>query len=283
MDGAIALRVLASGSSGNCSVVAHGRAEGRSLALIDLGLGPRKTRGLLRAQGLELDALSDVFITHVDSDHCHPNWGRKLPGHVAVHAHPRHAVSLRRMGLAADQVHEWRGEFTSAGGLRCLPALFTHDEAGVSVFRFESRGSLGFATDVGRATPELIEHLAGVETLAIESNYCPKMQRASARPAFLKQRITGGSGHLSNEECVQAARAIEPRRHVVLLHLSRQCNHPALASALHRDAWYELTLSNQFEATRWVVADGTAPPAPVRMDAAPPAVQFSLFATSPAV
>ncbi|MFT3685918.1 MAG: hypothetical protein QM783_13520 [Phycisphaerales bacterium] len=93
----------------------------------------------------------------------------------------------------------------------------------------------------------------------IESNYCPKLQVASDRPEFLKRRIMGGRGHLSNDEAIDAIEAIAPREHVVLVHLSQQCNDPALVASLHRrrrgiDASSDsvLTISTQDAPTRWV-------------------------------
>ena len=74
--------------------------------------------------------------------------------------------------------------------------------------------------------------MAGVDLLAIESNYDEHMTRTSARPAFVNRRNLSDSGHLSNDQCLAAVRAIgelsphgNPRR-VVLLHRSDQCNHP---------------------------------------------------------
>ncbi|MEY2716643.1 MAG: putative metallo-hydrolase YycJ, partial [Planctomycetota bacterium] len=104
-------------------------------------------------------------------------------------------------------------------------------------------GVLGLATDLGRASGALIEAMRGVDILAIESNYDRDMQLASDRPAFLKDRIMGGKGHLSNEECIEAVRAIAwPRgpEHVVLLHLSRDCNCPDLVRSLWKAALPEL-------------------------------------------
>jgi phosphoribosyl 1,2-cyclic phosphodiesterase len=103
-------------------------------------------------------------------------------------------------------------------------------------FRIETdAGSLGFATDVGRVSDALVDLLRGVDLLAIESNYDRDMQIDSARPKFLKDRIMGGRGHLSTEECLEAVREIafpdEPAQ-VVLIHLSRDCNHPNVVRGL---------------------------------------------------
>ena len=89
-----------------------------------------------------------------------------------------------------------------------------------------------------------------MDVLAIESNYCPVMQRDSDRPDFLKDRIMNGAGHLSNEECRGAVSAIAPKREVVLLHLSRQCNTPEQATRYHAGAPYRVTVSAHDTPTR---------------------------------
>src|SRR5207237_1874511 len=128
----------------------------------------------------------------------------------------------------------------------------------VSACPFEFAGdngdaaALGFVTDLGHMPGTLIDHLRAVDVLAIESNYCPRLQQSSGRPWFLKRRITGGRGHLSNEQCAAAVSEIRPRSHVVLLHLSRECNHPSLAAGAHDGAPYALTLSHHERPTPWV-------------------------------
>jgi phosphoribosyl 1,2-cyclic phosphodiesterase len=102
--------------------------------------------------------------------------------------------------------------------------------------------------------------MRGVDILAIESNYDRAMQLESARPAFLKDRIMGGKGHLSNDECIDAVRAISwPREpeHVVLLHLSRECNCPGLVRGMWRKALPALE-------PRLVIAQPFAPTQPIR-------------------
>lgn len=112
--------------------------------------------------------------------------------------------------------------------------------------------SLGYATDLGHVPARLTTLMAEVDVLAIESNYCPRMQAASSRPEFLKRRIMGGSGHLSNQQCAAAVEAIRPREHVVLLHLSRECNQPSLAAEHHAGADYAITIASPDTPTRWV-------------------------------
>lgn len=249
-DGEPSLCVLASGSSGNCSVL---RSAGSTI-LIDAGLSPRRTRLLLEGLGLGLDALDGVLLTHLDSDHFHSGWARGLPASVPVFVHRSHVREACRRGVARSACWGF-GDMAELSDDYCVFVMLNaHDELGTASFRFEfvTGSSLGFATDVGRVSDALVEHLSGVDVLAVESNYCPRMQVESDRPAFLKQRVMGGSGHLSNEECAQLVAEVGPREHVVLLHLSRQCNEPSLAARAHARRPYRLTVTSQTEPTAWI-------------------------------
>jgi phosphoribosyl 1,2-cyclic phosphodiesterase len=272
----VMLRVLASGSGGNCSVLTFESRGVRRVCLIDLGLSPRRVFKLLRENPdgpIRPDQIDDAIVTHLDSDHAQVGWRKWLPAHARLHVHRAHARAAREVGLRDCNA---RFSIFDDGidlhpGVRVHPVLMAHDEQGVVALRFEIdgygagdgqpgvRGSLGFATDVGRATDELVDHLRGVNVLAIESNYCPVRQLNSPRPEFLKRRIMGGAGHLSNQQAVEAIQAIRPVEHVVLLHLSRECNCPEQVRGLHEGADYTFTISTQFEPTRWVrVSPGLA-------------------------
>lgn len=274
------LCVLGSGSRANCAALHSRAADGRdAVCLFDLGYSPRMTQRLLERVGLSLEMVTAVLLTHLDADHCHPGWNgaeRKgaggLPAGASLFLHEGHLQRAYARGLNGGRLRPFavgRGRPGSAfracstGGLIVHPLMMSHDELGAAVFRVQvgeggGAPALGYATDLGRVTGELIDHLGcegahgGVDALVIESNYCPKLQLASDRPEFLKRRVMGGSGHLSNHESLSAIEAIAPREHVVLLHLSQQCNDPALVAALHEGCDYTLTISTQDEPTRWV-------------------------------
>lgn len=248
--------VLASGSGGNCTALVVEGASGRHVSLIDLGLSPRRTCGALAALGIDLGEVQNVYLTHLDADHWNPAWIGKLPARSTLVLHRRHLRRAERDGAAFQRCEPTDSLYESPCGSRVRFALAAHDVLGSSVFRFEFPGgrSLGFATDLGRVSQPIVDHLGGVTVLAIESNYCPELQASSPRPRFLKSRITNGSGHLSNQQCVEAVARIAPGEHVVLLHLSRQCNRPDRALMGHVGAPYRLTITNQQAPTEvvWV-------------------------------
>ena len=114
------------------------------------------------------------------------------------------------------------------------PVLLAHDTLGSVGYVLDACGvRIGFATDLGRVPRLLLDRFVNLDVVLFESNYDRTMQIRSDRPAYLKRRIMGGAGHLSNEQSFEAVRRIAARSklsHIVLLHLSRQCNDPAIIS-----------------------------------------------------
>ena len=270
----IEICVLASGSAGNCTVV---RAPS-GVMLIDAGLGPRVTAQRLAGTGVHVGDISAICLTHLDHDHFSRNWLTTILNRgVRVFCHLRRVDDLLRYTLGSDPerdqvervralVEPFNGEpFEPLPGVEFQPMLFAHDRCGSSGFvvsGFDSR--VGFATDLGRVPDALEEQFCDLDVLALESNYDHRMQVESERPWFLKRRIMGGWGHLSNDQAFEAVRRILNRceaagarlpARIVLLHRSRECNCPDLLRKLFsRDARIgpRLVLAEQFERTAWL-------------------------------
>jgi ribonuclease BN (tRNA processing enzyme) len=246
--------VLSSSSKGNCTAIILARADDRRLILIDAGLSPRRTEELLVQLGVDLP-VSAVLLTHLDNDHWHQGWLGALPERSRVYLHKRHRNRAQRAGILYAPTVVFVEDFEVLPGVHVRPLLMSHDSLGAAAFRIDfahSGRSLGYATDLGRATQPLIDHLRAVDVLAIESNYCPNLQAYSGRPHFLRRRITDGSGHLSNQQAAEAVAAIQPREHVVLLHLSLECNRPELALMHYNNCPCKVTISSWEKPTDWV-------------------------------
>ncbi|MBX3389047.1 MAG: MBL fold metallo-hydrolase [Phycisphaeraceae bacterium] len=268
---ALRLCVLASGSAGNCSVLALDSDDGTFFWLIDAGLSMKRTRRVLAEVGLADRRPNGILLTHLDNDHANPSVLDGFGDDVPVFMHRRHLRRAEREGRLFRRTEMLDDGLRLGQGCTIRVRLAHHDIDGSAALRFcfeRERGccELGYATDVGRPTAELIEHLSGVDVLAIESNYCPKMQEVADRPAIVKSRVMGGSGHLSNQQCRRMVHAIAPQHHVVLLHLSRQCNTPELAALEHLGSGYQLSISSQTVPTPWIQAALRAP-GPARVHA----------------
>jgi phosphoribosyl 1,2-cyclic phosphodiesterase len=272
--------VLASGSAGNASLVETG---GFGL-LVDAGLGPRQLAARLTAVGASWQDVHAVVLTHTHSDH----WSNPTLAHLhrrglPLYCHPDHQgvlgtysaafAALRSAGLVHD--YEAGGEFMLSPGLRCLPLPVRHDGGPTFGFRLEAAGdlfggglSLAYLADLGCWDAGLAAALGDVDVLALEFNHDVGMQYASGRQPRLIARVLGDDGHLSNVQAAALMREVlrrsapERLRHVVQLHLSRDCNRPALAAAAAREVVAE---------TPWEVEVHTA-----RQDAPGPRLQLGL-------
>jgi len=235
--------VLASGSSGNASLLQSG---GFGL-LIDLGLSPRMLAARLAAVGATWNAIHAVVLSHTHGDHWNDrSLASLLQYKIRLHCHRDHQrtletqsenfVLLRAAGLVA---HYDDAEFSPTPALRCRPLLVSHDSEPTFGFRLDARDepwSLGYMSDLGCWTPELVEAMVGVDVLALEFNHDVAMEKRSRRPDYLIQRVLGDYGHLSNGQAADFFSAVVERggsgpEHLVQLHLSRECNRPELAQA----------------------------------------------------
>ncbi len=258
------LCILASGSSGNCSIVRCGDGA----ILIDAGIGPRTCAARLNGLGVTLDAVRAILLTHLDRDHFTPHFAATIVARgIQVHCHR----SLRGQVIAmlqgvSDLVRPFdAGEFSPMPEVNVAPIHLAHDREGSHGFVIDAEGCrIAYATDLGHVPAHLPLRFSGADVLALESNYDPAMQLASRRSARLKQRIMGGRGHLSNDQALELIRAVfdqSQRRgdalpgNIVLLHRSRQCNCPRLLRDLFsRDSRLagRVIFAEQHQRTEWI-------------------------------
>lgn len=107
-----------------------------------------------------------------------------------------------------------------------------HDAPGSCGFRFDtSDGGVGLLTDTGYVTEEAADVLPGVRLAVLEANHDVETLRSGPYPYYLKRRILGDEGHLSNESAARFAvkLAEQGAAEIVLAHLSKENNTPAMA------------------------------------------------------
>lgn len=247
--------VLGSGSSGNCSLL---QIDSQRWVMIDAGFSLRQTASRMRTHNISLDDVGDVLLTHLDRDHFNPVWCRTIATrNIKVHLYEGHVERALAAGLQPDSLLP----FTTSVKLGCVTVEtihMAHDALGTVGFIFNHSGfRFGFATDLGRVPESLLNAFTSLDAIAIESNYDPTMQSRSGRPEWLKERIMGGGGHLSNEESLDAIRMISSNsrlQHIVLLHLSQQCNSPAIIRNLYQENLAHLydtvTITSQTQCSR---------------------------------
>jgi phosphoribosyl 1,2-cyclic phosphodiesterase len=225
--------------------------------LIDCGLHPRTLSSRLAAVGVSWEKLHAVILTHTHGDHwkdlCFEQFrNRRIP----LYAHTAHLDHLSIVAPsfaalhAASLTRSYRDTqvIDVVRGLTCRAVEVSHDSDPTFAFRLDYRDgdnaawSIGYASDLGCGSGELVDAFTGVDVLALEYNHDEKMERASSRPAYLVQRVLGDRGHLSNRQAADLTRTIAANggnrlpHHLVQLHLSKDCNHPHLAESAGRNA-----------------------------------------------
>lgn len=240
--------VLASGSSGNSAMIADGAAG--PLWLIDVGLSPSELDDRLALVGGSWNRVAGVLLTHTHGDHVGTAALRRMAKlGIPLYCHEGHRDALSRLNgfrtLESRQLVRNYDDrpFLVPGGPQVEALELSHDAHPTFGYRIELRPEgrrsrsvgIGYAADTGCWTERLADDLADLECLAIEFNHDVKLQRDSGRPWHLIARNLGDRGHLSNDQAADLVAAIARRsrpgtlRYLALLHLSRQCNQPALA------------------------------------------------------
>jgi phosphoribosyl 1,2-cyclic phosphodiesterase len=194
----------------------------------------------MRTRGMDPESIAGIFVTHEHNDHSSgartfaARWG------CPIFTTPGTADAI---GLDGDlfspfvPVDATRDSRVGSIGFR---AYATPHDANESVaYAFECDDArLVIASDLGRAEASFVDFLRGASTLLLEFNHDEDMLRDGPYTWFLKKRISGGWGHLSNRQSAEAIRAAAgPRlKRVVATHLSRTNNAPALALACLAEA-----------------------------------------------
>jgi phosphoribosyl 1,2-cyclic phosphodiesterase len=228
--------ILASGSSGNCTLLETGRTR----LLVDAGLGKKETLRRLDALGLKVDSLDGILISHEHSDHSGgmAQLARHWRAPVYLTEPTLHEVRLNLSETAArklDRIEYVRpGQRLTIGDIEVNVFAIPHDAVEPVGFSFRANGcKVALVTDLGYL-PEVVKyHLRDSDCLILESNHDLDMLKVGPYPWYIKQRVMSRTGHLSNHafgEFLADAEGFDGRaRYLVLAHLSEQNNNPHVA------------------------------------------------------
>lgn len=226
-------RSLASGSSGNATLIEGSDGLHRTRVLVDCGLGLRQLMARLAVEGIGPADLDGIFITHEHGDHigCAPMLVARYGVPLWTSAGTAQYAAFAGLESALNLVRD--GQVFAIGGLQLHPFTVPHDAREPLQLRCtDGDRVLGLMTDIGHVTGHALAALAGCHALVLESNHDVELLAQSRYPDFLKRRVGGQHGHLSN---VQAAAALGALHHdrlntVVAAHLSERNNRPELVS-----------------------------------------------------
>ncbi len=253
-----------SGSSGNCYYV--GNTE--SAILVDAGINSRSIVKGLEEAGKNIRNIQGILITHDHIDHIKglPDITQKFNTKVFATAKTWEAIQQNRFtrNVRPGCFQEIESEKTfTIGSFSITPFPVSHDAADANGYSISnSQRVLSIATDLGYISSVAAAYMKRSNILVLESNYDEEMLENGPYPAYLKDRIRGNNGHLSNEQTAHfLAENIHPElTHVFLAHLSDHNNKPekAINTVLdkmhsrygHRSVSYNLTALDRKKRSR---------------------------------
>ncbi len=223
--------LLGSGSEGNALVV----QAGQTAVLMDCGFAAAETVARLTRLGLDPGQISGLVVTHEHSDHI--GGVARFARQYSIPVWLTHGTLRAHAHLPGDfpRVSEIDPHSPFAiGELQVQPYIVPHDAAEPVQYVFgNGAAKLGVLTDAGCATPHIEAMLHGCNALVLECNHDVGMLANGAYPYFLKQRVGGRLGHLSNDEAARLLARLDNSRlqHIAAAHLSQKNNLPELAVA----------------------------------------------------
>lgn len=222
------VHILASGSTGNVAYFKFGHTR----LLVDAGISTRRIESKLALLGVKTGDLDGVLITHEHIDHIKGLDVLIRRYHLPVFARAAtwEAIPCRHK-LPPECCIAVEEQF-QLGGVEIEAYNISHDAADPVGFAFHyQQKKWVMATDMGVITGSVLKALQGADLAVLESNHDRDMLRDGPYPRFLKQRIAGKYGHLSNHDAaaILAHIPLKEQMQVFLAHLSQHNNHPDLA------------------------------------------------------
>ncbi len=228
---ALFITSLNSGSNGNCYYIGNNTEA----VLIDAGISCRETEKRMKKLGLSMSKIKAIFISHEHTDHIKgvESIAEKYNLPVFITA----ATAQRgRLHFKKELINYFVNDKTvNVGSLAVTAFSKLHDAIDPHSFIITGNGiTVGVFTDIGTACTNVTTYFGQCHAAFLETNYDEEMLDRGSYPIFLKNRIRGGEGHLSNSKALEVFTAHRPSfmTHLLLSHLSMDNNNPQLVHQL---------------------------------------------------
>ena len=221
---------LSSGSEGNMFYLESEKVK----VLIDIGLSCNEAVRRLELIGVKPNEIDVILVTHEHNDHTKGVDAFSYKFDIPVFAHrdvwENMNIKLKKTPSKNRRFYETEGFRLRDVQVKAVP--LPHDVPCFG-YIFENNGSkISILTDIGHTNERILDSVRGSQLVYLEANYDRDMLTAGTKyPPALKRRISGGRGHISNDEAAMVIRSLvlTGTRQIVLAHLSKENNTPLLA------------------------------------------------------
>jgi len=224
---------IASGSSGNCIYVGSDTTH----LLVDVGISGKRIESGLKELELSGSDVDGILITHEHSDHIAGLGVLARKYGIPIYGSKGTIAALREIPGLGNVDDELFAELEAdrkkvIKDLTISPMRISHDAGEPLAYRVSyGTRKVAVCTDLGVYNDYTVECLKGLDALVLEANHDVKMLQVGPYPYYLKQRILGERGHLSNENAGRLLSRIlhDNMKAISLGHLSKENNLPELA------------------------------------------------------
>ena len=244
---ALQIASLNSGSNGNCYYIGNNE----DAIFVDTGLSCRETERRMQRLNLSIQKIKAIFVSHEHIDHV-----RGLAGIASKYNLPIYVTQKTKAGCYHitnhNTIHFNANEPVNIGSLSIVGFSKFHDAADAHSCNITSNGiTVGVFTDIGTVCDNLIHHFKQCHAAFLETNYDDEMLENGRYLTFLKDRIRGDQGHLSNKQALDLYLNHKPTfmSHLLLAHLSKDNNSVELVqnlfSAIYKNV--EVVVASRYE------------------------------------
>jgi phosphoribosyl 1,2-cyclic phosphodiesterase len=267
---------LNSGSNGNCYYIGNDREA----ILVDAGISCKETEKRMRRLGLSMDKVKAIFISHEHTDHIKGvqviSKKYQLPVYITNDTLVNGGLSLSEQVVLSFKAYVP----VQIGDIFVTAFPKFHDAAEPHSFIVAFNDiRIGVFTDIGAPCDHLINHFKQCHAAFLEANYDEEMLANGKYPYYLKKRITGGHGHLSNKQALELFKTHKPAfmTHLLLSHLSKDNNNPELVLELFNQhaGSTRIIIASRHEETEIYQISHTGAPIPTVKRVKP--LQLSMF------
>jgi len=224
---------IASGSSGNCIYVGSDTTH----LLVDVGISGKRIESGLKELELSGSDVDGILITHEHSDHIAGLGVLARKYGIPIYGSKGTIAALREIPGLGNVDDELFAELEAdrkkvIKDLTISPMRISHDAGEPLAYRVSyGTRKVAVCTDLGVYNDYTVECLKGLDALVLEANHDVNMLQVGPYPYYLKQRILGERGHLSNENAGRLLSRIlhDNMKAISLGHLSKENNLPELA------------------------------------------------------
>lgn len=222
--------VLGSTSKGNSTFIKINTTS----FLIDAGISARVISKRIREIGENVSDLAGIIITHEHNDHIKGikalAKNNRINCYLSDETFGKMKNKLKNIDIELIEIG--KSFSLNSSNLEIIPYESSHDSVDPLVFRIDYHQIplIGYITDCGFLNTYLIDGFRGVKILFIESNHSFDHLLQSSYPEFLKVRILGRKGHLSNWAAGEFIYEVKPQI-AILGHISEENNSPEEALA----------------------------------------------------